>query len=95
MRGIFEMAKINRGYLDKIPEEELKNCAEHAVRNAYQYIEDAKALARKRSYGHAYALLVLSVEEAAKALACKERMDGKLDRAKFNCIYNIASFYLI
>lgn len=77
------MAKINRGYLDKIPEEELKNCAEHAVRNAYQYIEDAKALARKRSYGHAYALLVLSVEEAAKALACKERMDGKLDREKF------------
>ncbi len=77
------MAKINRGYLDKIPEEELKNCAEYAVRNAYQYIEDAKALARKRSYGHAYALLVLSVEEAAKALACKERMDGKLDRENF------------
>jgi AbiV family abortive infection protein len=77
------MAKINHGYLDKVPEEELKNCAEHAVRNAHQYIEDAKTLARKKSYGHAYALLVLSVEEAVKALACKERLDGRLDKGKF------------
>ena len=77
------MAKRNRDYLDKIPEEELKNCAEHAVRNSHQYIEDAKVLAQKKSYGHAYALLVLSVEEAVKALACKERMEGRLDEEKF------------
>jgi AbiV family abortive infection protein len=73
------MVKRNRGSLDKVPREELKSCAEHALRNAYQYIGDAKVLIRKESYGHAYALLVLSVEEIVKALACKERLEGRLD----------------
>ncbi len=73
------MAKISRVSLEKIPKEALRNCAERAVRNAYQYIKDAKVLARNKSYGHAYALLVLSVEETAKAFACKERVEGRLD----------------
>jgi len=50
-----------------------------SLKNSEQYIKDAKILAKKRSYGHAFALAVFAEEELAKAVMyhlCTEGIFG-------------------
>ncbi|HXM84086.1 MAG TPA: AbiV family abortive infection protein [Burkholderiales bacterium] len=49
-----------------------------ARRNAKQFFNDAKALMAAKSYGHAYGMMVLAEEEAAKALIFHGLADGLL-----------------
>ena len=55
-----------------------------SVRNAKQFLADAKRLRRARNRGHAIALAVLSIEEASKALVYHNAAEGVLRIVKKN-----------
>jgi AbiV family abortive infection protein len=54
----------------QIPEEELKKGVELCFKNANSFIEDAKTLSDKKSYGHARFLALSAIEEINKAFIC-------------------------
>ncbi len=54
-----------------MPNIDLSKVSELSRLNAEQYLNDAKILAGKGKYGHAYFLLTLCIEELAKSIICK------------------------
>lgn len=54
----------------------LRKVAKESLENAEQFVDDAKVLFRKKSYGHAFALAVLGEEELAKAIMYSNAAEG-------------------
>jgi len=65
----------------------LRKVAKESMRNAEQFIDDAEALLRKKSYGHAFALAVLGEEEMAKGIMYSNAVDEGLQRERENAMY--------
>ncbi|MDD5529649.1 MAG: AbiV family abortive infection protein [bacterium] len=70
------------------PKETLVEATKLCLQNAKQFIDDARILISKKSYGHGFSLAVLASEEVSKALIYFYEIMGMEMYIKKNDIYN-------